>query len=181
MAEGITTQARAIQVQACQQRQSALAGIETRTHPRVRISASQPSAMLSVQGVDDAAALASLGNHRALLWTGPARRMVVAEHESPQALAAALADLPEDVMVTDVSHAWCRLILEGSGAHELLQSGIGLDLSPAVWPVGHSTSTAFREVQVLLHATGPDRFDLYTFRSVALCLWQWLDDGAAGL
>lgn len=84
-------------------------------------------------------------------------------------------------MVTDVSHAWCRLTLEGSGVRELLQSGIGLDLAPSAWPVGRSAPTAFREVQVLLHATGPDRFDLYTFRSVALCLWQWLDDGAAGL
>ncbi|GGX87490.1 hypothetical protein GCM10007160_13630 [Litchfieldella qijiaojingensis] len=180
MAEGITTRARAVQATADRQRHSALAGIETSVHPRVSIAASQPSAMLSVQGVEDST-LASLGTQRALLWTGPTRRMVVTEHESPQELAAALAGLPEDVMVTDVSHAWCRLILEGNGARELLQSGIGLDLSPSAWPVGSSAPTAFREVQVLLHATGPDRFDLYTFRSVALCLWQWLDDSAAGL
>lgn len=180
MPEDLILEPRVTRSSAHSSRRSALASLTTRAHRRVQLSASQPSAIFAIQGLG-ATALPLQGVEHTLLPIGPNRCMVVGEQDAPQQLEEAFGSLPDTVMTTDVSHAWCRLIVEGEGVRELLQSGIGLDLSPALWPVGRSTATAFREVQVVLHASGPDRFDLYTFRSVALCLWQWLDDGAAGL
>lgn len=158
-------------------RRSALAALQRVEHERVWLAADRPRALFDVQGIE-ADRLRASPAARTPLWTGPRRCMIVADTCTAEALAADLASLPETAMVTDVSHAWVRLTVGGPGARDLLRSGISVELEPEAWPVGYAAQTAYRDIQVLLHATEPECFHLYTFRSLGLSLWQWLDDAA---
>ncbi len=82
--------------------------------------------------------------------------------------------------VTDVSHGITRLRVRGPHAEAVLSSGVSLDLHPRVFTVGTAAATAYRSIFVVLHRTDGDVFDVYTPRSTASSLWEWLVDAAAG-
>lgn len=146
----------------------------------VRLSSPAASALLRVDGVE-AAALPPAGNEIRRIGMGPDCWMLVGETVDAAALRDSLGVLPEDAMITDLSHGWSRIRLQGPLAAGTLQHGIDLDLHPDAWPVGHSAATAYRTLPVLLHAPMPGCFDVYTLRSLAECLWEWLVDAAAGI
>lgn len=104
---------------------------------------------------------------------GPNRVLVAGEAEDwPAALAAALA--VEDGTATDLSHGRTAIVVEGSKAEWVLAKLYAIDFSEAAFPVGHARSTVHHEVFTQIQRTGPDRFELYVFRSFARSFWKTL-------
>lgn len=83
--------------------------------------------------------------------------------------------------LTDVSDRNIALLVEGSGAEALLQTGCPLDLAPGAFPVGRATRTLFETVEIVLWRTAPDRFRVELWRSFAPWLWQALTLAAGDL
>lgn len=139
-----------------------------------------PRGLLRVDGID-AAALPPANHELHRIGLGPRCWMLVSESTDARTLRNGLGDLSDDPMVTDLSHAWSRIRVQGAAAAELLQHGIDLDLHPDVWPIGRGATTAYRSMPILLHAPMAECFDVYTLRSYVECLWEWLVDAAAGI
>lgn len=132
----------------------------------------QPTAVMRVSGTHEMPAPPTA----AVLDAGAGQWLIVSEDDGPATLMSALAGQGVGGAITDATHARCRIRLHGPGTREVLASGIAIDLQASVFPPGRSTTTAFRDIEVLLHATAEDAFDLYVLRSYALTLWEWLCD-----
>lgn len=161
-------------------RQPPLAGRTAEPVPGIRLSSPIPRALLRIDGVD-AASLPPADEHHHRIAIGPRCWMLVGETIDATALRRGLIDTHHDLMITDLGHGWTRIRLQGTAVAELLQSGIDLDLHPDAWPTGRGAATAYRSIPVLLHAPMAECFDVYTLRSLAECLWEWLVDAAAGV
>lgn len=83
--------------------------------------------------------------------------------------------------VTSLSHARTRLFIEGPAARAVLSQGIALDLHPDAFRCEGSALTALEDTPVLLHRTGPERYELYVLRTYAGWIWEWLTDAALPL
>lgn len=139
-----------------------------------------PAAMIRIAGAGDLS-LDELSATLHPLWLGPEERLIVAERTPAEEVVRELHGLcTSAVLIADASQGWRRFRVEGVEAAALLASGTALDLASSTTPVGWSAPTGYREIGVLLHAAGPERFDLYVPRSFARCLWEWLTDAAAG-
>jgi methylglutamate dehydrogenase subunit D len=84
---------------------------------------------------------------------------------------------PSEAAVTDISHGRAVMSLEGDAAAEVLQSCVTLDLF--AFPPGRAAQTAIHHIDVLIHRRSETRFELWTLRSFAHALAEWLLD--AGL
>lgn len=142
------------------------------------LAAPQPAAIALVNSAHASAAPA-LPSGAAALDAGSGQWLVVSERDTPKALATHLANQSDAGTVTDVSHARCRIRVNGPDARDFLQSGITIDLGVSAFAAGRSTPTAFRDVPVLLHAADTETFDLYVLRSYAVSLRDWLADVCA--
>lgn len=140
----------------------------------------QPASIVHVHGAQEQA-MADLPRGWAALWTGPRQWLVAADEQGPEGVVEALRRRVPAAVAIDVSDGRRRLRLEGAGAVELLHTGIALELTPDACPPGRAVPTAYREIPVLVHAVAAARFDLYVPRSFARCLWDWLEDAAAGV
>jgi sarcosine oxidase subunit gamma len=90
------------------------------------------------------------------------------------------AALPaSDGAVSDLSQGRAILRLEGEAATAVLAKGVALDLDPREFPPGRVAQTMIHHVDVLLHRTGADSFELWVLRGFAEALAEWLID--AGL
>lgn len=114
-----------------------------------------------------------------VLPLGPSRWLAVHE-ERPGGLSSVVDAHGGTSAAVDVSHAMTRVRVSGIGSRSLLAAGITIDLHPEAFTAGDAAVTTYREVSVVLFARGEDTFDLYTPRSLAASLWQWLADAAAG-
>lgn len=161
-------------------RRPPLAERDTEPAAGIRLSNPVPRALLRVEGIDgDTLPPADAHHHR--IPIGPHCWMLVGETIDAAALRRQLIDTQQDAMITDLGHGWTRIRLQGTAATEVLQHGIDLDLHPDAWPVGRSAATAYRTMPILLHAPTAGCFDVYTLRSFAECLWEWIVDAAAGI
>jgi sarcosine oxidase subunit gamma len=86
-----------------------------------------------------------------------------------------------DGSVTPLSHARLRVAVTGPGAREVLARGLALDLHPDVFVVGGVLHGALHHTGVLLHRTGPERYELYVLSTFAHSLWEWLADASLEL
>lgn len=97
---------------------------------------------------------------RAALWMGPDEWTLLAPEEQLdtvfQAIESKLGDTPHALV--DVSHRSLAVIVSGSKAEWLLNTGIFIDLTLDAFPVGTVTRTIFHKAPVLLWRTGPDTF-----------------------
>jgi len=114
----------------------------------------------------------------ALLWTGPARWMVV-EPETRD-LGALLAErLPPDVAApTDLSHARTALRIEGWAVRTLLSKLATLDFDPTAFPPGGTAQTVMGQIGLLLHCRAVASFDLFVYRGFAVAAWETITDAA---
>ncbi|CAN5841249.1 hypothetical protein BH24ACT5_BH24ACT5_25640 [soil metagenome] len=110
-----------------------------------------------------------------VLPIGPNRWWIVDDEEPTE---TQMADPREAI---ELSHAMTRIRLQGDRAVTVLVAGITIDLHPSVFTVGSVAVTPFRDIFVVLHARADAEFDLYTPRSSAPSLWEWLVDAHAGL
>jgi sarcosine oxidase subunit gamma len=80
------------------------------------------------------------------------------------------------ITVTDVSDAYCALRLAGPHALDVLAKGCGLDTHDSVFPPGRVARSLLAKVDVILHRTAADAFEIFVARSYADYLWRWLED-----
>lgn len=97
---------------------------------------------------------------RAALWMGPDEWTLLAPEDDLtavfEAIETGLGDTPHALV--DVSHRSLALIVSGSKAERLLNTGIFIDLTLEAFPVGTVTRTVFHKAPVMLWRTGPDTF-----------------------
>ena len=81
--------------------------------------------------------------------------------------------LPNNLAVTDISHAIAVFRLSGSRVHDVLRKGLAIDLAAELFPVGRSATSAIDGITVTIHRTDA-HLDLYCRRSYAASLWHFL-------
>lgn len=69
--------------------------------------------------------------------------------------------------VTDLSHARCRIHIEGAQCRTLLNKLFALDLRESAFAIGDIAMTGTHHVPSTLHRLGADAFDLYVFSTYA--------------
>ena len=69
--------------------------------------------------------------------------------------------------VTDLSHARCRIRVEGAQCRATLNKLFALDLRTAEFPVGEVRMTGTHHVPCMLHRLGDDAFDMVVFTTYA--------------
>lgn len=107
----------------------------------------------------------------------PGRFLLVDEAENrAEALTAALP--PRAATVLDLSHGRTALRVEGPKAEWVLAKLFALDFRPAAFAIGDGRAAAHHDVSALIQRSGPDRFDLYVFRSFARAFWRTLRHAA---
>ncbi len=79
---------------------------------------------------------------------------------------------------TPLSHSRVRVVITGTGIHELLAKGISVDLDPTIFRVGQFMQTALEHIGILLHRRADQQYELYLPATFARTLWTWLLDAA---
>lgn len=107
------------------------------------------------------------GSRGLLMRTGPEEFLLIGNH--PDDPVPALRQLiPADVgSVTDLSHARCRLHIQGSGTLETLSKLFALDFRLAAFPLGEIRLTGHHHLPWLLHRTDEQAFHAYVYTSYA--------------
>ena len=85
------------------------------------------------------------------------------------------------IVVTPLSSGRTRLLLEGAKARDLLASCVALDFSTAHFKPGQFVLTGIHHTPVTIHCIGENAFHIYTLRTFARDVWEWLCDVALGL
>jgi len=99
--------------------------------------------------------------------TGPEELLLIAAPHSTL-LVQVQANVPADIGHTlDLSHARCRLRLQGGGCVPTLQKLFALDFRAAAFPVGEVRLSGAHHLPALLHRSGADTFDLYLHTTYA--------------
>ena len=103
----------------------------------------------------------------------PGKVFVVIEAEG---LASRLAGaIGSDVgTVTDLSHGRAALRISGPRAEWVLGKFFAIDFSVGAFPVSNGIATVHHDFFTQIQRTGPERFDLYVFRSFARAFWTAL-------
>jgi heterotetrameric sarcosine oxidase gamma subunit len=103
----------------------------------------------------------------------PGKVLVVDEAEGlADRLAAAIGS--ETGTVTDLSHGRTGLRIAGPKAEWVLGKFFAVDFSIDAFPVSKGLATVHHDFFTQIQRTGPDRFDLYVFRSFARAFWTAL-------
>lgn len=94
--------------------------------------------------------------------------------------------LPEELYVTDLSHARTRIQISGTGSAKLLQNIMSTDFSPEIFKPGNFVQSCIHDMSVLVYQqpfaskySGEPKnhiFDLLVSRSYAVSLWNFLTD-----
>ncbi len=121
---------------------------------------------------------AAAAGDRRLLKTGPEQFWIVGPEQDSLAADLSAAVAPTVGAVTPLSHSRTRLFVEGSDARALLATGIPLDFHPDVFRVGQFALTGLHHTPVLVHRTVESRYELYSMRTFAQSVWDWLTDAA---
>lgn len=117
-----------------------------------------------------------------LVGTGPESWLAVDESSAaawPDRLSTALEGVAS---VSDQSGAYCLLRITGSGARELLQRGVHLDLHPSVFGPGSAAATMIAHISVILwQVDDTPTFEVAVFRSYLTSFLSWVDVASASL
>ena len=165
--------------------------------PRFALADSPPAARFVFRGGEAARAACSaafgvalpeaLGaarasGDRAALWLGPDEWLLIADGESPEALAAAIEagveTLPHSLV--DVSQRQVALAVTGADAARVLGAGCPLDLRPKAFPPGMATRTLFDKAEIVLWRRAETDFRVEVWRSFSPWLTAALTEAARG-
>jgi methylglutamate dehydrogenase subunit D len=108
---------------------------------------------------------------RILLRVGPKQFWAVGETIPPS----------DGVYITPLSSGRTRIALEGPRAREVLSSCALIDFDQSQFKPGHFVLTGIHHTPVTIHCVGENSFHIYTLRTFALNVWEWLCDVAEGL
>jgi heterotetrameric sarcosine oxidase gamma subunit len=99
------------------------------------------------------------------------------EEEDPApALEATLA--PAVAAVTPLTHSRTCIFIEGDASTAVLSKGVAVDLHPSVFHEDEVALTGLHHTPILIHRSGDVRYELYTLRTFARSVWEWLSDSA---
>ena len=130
-------------------------------------------------GVPASVGIAAHADDATLLRTGPEQIWIIGPGESLAQEAKLRSTLTSDVgVLTSLSHSRTWMFLEGVSARDVLAKGIAIDLSADVFAVNQFALTGLDHTPILLHRTGPDRYEIFAMRTFALAVWDWLTDAA---
>ena len=87
----------------------------------------------------------------------------------------------EGIFVTPLSSGRTRILLEGPRAREVLAACALIDFSVKEFKPGHFVMTGIHHTPVTIHCIADNSFHIYTLRTFALNVWEWLCDTAEGL
>ncbi|EKE17303.1 MAG: Sarcosine oxidase, partial [uncultured bacterium] len=123
----------------------------------------------------------SYGDQHAILALGPNRWYVLSPYQNGKATEAKLRAMESNktIAITDVSHAWNVIRLNGRHARDVLAKLCSIDLHPSTFKVGSCAQTELRGLYIVLHATNFENFEIFVMRSFLLTIWDWLQDAAA--
>lgn len=114
-----------------------------------------------------------------LMRIGPEEFLLVDETAVPHRVAALRQQVtPEIGSVTDLSHARCRIRVEGDQCLNTLAKLFALDLREATFPIDEIRLSGHHHVPCLLHRRGAQSFDLYVFSTYAQDQLETLRDAA---
>ncbi|MEJ8474519.1 sarcosine oxidase subunit gamma [Roseibium algae] len=97
---------------------------------------------------------------RAALWLGPDEWLLLASEADLEPIQTSIADKlgAQPHALVDVSDRQDALIVTGSKAEWLLNSGIPIDLDITAFPVGMVTRTLFHKAPVMVLRTGSETY-----------------------
>jgi heterotetrameric sarcosine oxidase gamma subunit len=102
-----------------------------------------------------------------LMRTGPEEFLLLGDDPTDRTTLLRASIGADTGSVTDLSHARCRIHLEGAQCRSTLGKLFALDLREAAFAVGDVALTGTHHVPSLLHRLGADVFDLYVFSTYA--------------
>lgn len=113
----------------------------------------------------------------AALWLGPDEWLLVGK--AGTGLAGRLSGI-ENVLCSavDISHRNTAIIVEGSKAATVLNSGCPQDLSVEACPSGACARTILGKAEVILYRQGAGKFRVECWRSFSDYVWHYLVDAA---
>lgn len=115
---------------------------------------------------------------RRLLKTGTEQYWILMPEGDDRSRSVLAAVAPGIGAVTPLSHSRTCIFIEGAAACEVLATAIAIDFHPDVFGVGQFALTGLHHTPVLIHRTDENRYELYTMRTFALSVWEWLIDAA---
>ena len=113
-----------------------------------------------------------------LLRTGPHEFMLIGSGAVDVAAALKAHITPDIGAVLDLSHARCRVHIEGPQAVATLSKLFALDFRDATFAVGQLQLSGHHHVPCSLHRLGADSFDLYLLSTYAHGQLESLQDAA---
>lgn len=114
-----------------------------------------------------------------LMRIGPEEFLLVDETAVPHRVAALRQQVTTGIgSVTDLSHARCRIRIEGDKCLNTLAKLFALDLRETAFPIGEVRLSGHHHVPCLLHRCGTQSFDLYVFSTYARDQLDTLKDAA---
>jgi sarcosine oxidase subunit gamma len=102
-----------------------------------------------------------------LMKSGPEEFLLVGDDASDRAAMLRTLIGADTGSVTDLSHARCRVHIEGAQCRTVLNKLFALDLRESAFAIGDIAMTGTHHVPSTLHRLGPDSFDLYVFSTYA--------------
>jgi heterotetrameric sarcosine oxidase gamma subunit len=113
-----------------------------------------------------------------ILRTGPEQFWIVARG-LPDLDARLQAAIPQTVGgIIALTNSRTRIYVEGPHARDILLKGFAIDLAPDRFPVDHFVLTGLDHTPVLLYRSTQDRYEIWTMRTFARTVWDWLTDAA---
>lgn len=109
--------------------------------------------------------------HERVVWSGAGQALVLGPALDPIDGAA----------MTDQSDAWACVALEGAGARAVLARLVPIDLRPDRFKTGHVARTQLGHMMCVLMRTGPDRYGIMVFRSMAETMVHHLKTAMEGV
>ena len=102
-----------------------------------------------------------------LMRSGPEEFLLVGDDHGDRTTLLRATVGPDTGSVTDLSHARCRIRIEGPQCRTVLNKLFALDLHAEAFAIGDIAMTGTHHVPSTLHRLGPDSFDLYVFSTYA--------------
>ena len=102
-----------------------------------------------------------------LARSGPEEFLLVGDDHSDRTTLLRATVSADTGAVTDLSHARCRIHIEGLHCRTLLNKLFALELRASAFAVGDIAMTGTHHIPSTLHRLGADAFDLYVFSSYA--------------
>jgi sarcosine oxidase subunit gamma len=102
-----------------------------------------------------------------LARSGPEEFLLMGDDHSDRTTLLRATVVADIGSVTDLTHARCRIHIEGAQCRTVLNKLFALDLRESAFAIGDIAMTGTHHVPSTLHRLGADAFDLYVFTTYA--------------